>query len=448
MSFPAYPAYRASGVEWLGDVPAGWTVQPVWTVSTCNDEVLDEGTAPDYQIEYIEISDVDAVRGVTGKTDLVFSDAPSRARRRVRRNDVIVSTVRTYLRAIAAVADVSDRTIASTGFAVIRARNINPAYLAYLFHAEFLISKIIAHSVGVSYPAINASEITHLKVPVPSAEEQEAIATCLNRETVKTDALVAEQERLIALLKEKRQAVISHAVTKGLDPNAPMKDSGVEWLGQVPEAWIVTRLKFLACVQGGIAKGRDLFGLETIRVPYLRVANVQDGYLDLNEVAMIDIEPHELHRYSLHAGDVLMNEGGDFDKLGRGHIWRGEIESCIHQNHVFAVRPYRIEPEWLALFMGSDYARFFFMSRAKQSTNLASISSSNLQEFPVVCPPSMERKRIMEFVAREVAQVDTLVTESERAIDLLKERRAALISAAVTGKIDVRGLAPSLQEAA
>ena len=146
---------------------------------------------------------------------------------------------------------------------------------------------------------------------------------------------MAEQQRLIELLKEKRQAVISHAVTKGLNPNAPMKPSGIEWLGDVPASWQVVALKRIADMQTGVAKGKDNGSRKTITVPYLRVANVQSGYLDLETVTTIDIPAEELPRYALKAGDVLMNEGGDFDKLGRGCLWGGQIDPCITQNHVF-----------------------------------------------------------------------------------------------------------------
>ena len=142
---------------------------------------------------------------------------------------------------------------------------------------------------GGGQPNINQDKIRSLRLPHPSLPEQSAIAAFLDRETGKIDALVAEQERLMALLKEKRQAVISHAVTMGLNPNAKMKPSGVEWLGEVAQGWEVTRLKFLAEVQGGIAKGRDVSNVMTIQVPYIRVANVQAGYLDLDEITMIDI---------------------------------------------------------------------------------------------------------------------------------------------------------------
>jgi type I restriction enzyme S subunit len=209
------------------------------------------------------------------------------------------------------------------------------------------------------------------------------------------------------------------------------RDSGVKWLGKVPEHWEVNRLKFLAHVRGGVAKGRDLGLQKTIQVPYLRVANVQDGYLDLDEISMIEIAKNELERYSLHPGDVLMNEGGDFDKLGRGHIWRGEITDCVHQNHVFAVRPRRVESEWLNLVASAEYARFYFMSRSKQSTNLASISSSNIQELPVVCPPPAERQLIIESVNVETNKIDTLIKEQQLMIELLNERVTALVLSSI-----------------
>ncbi len=252
---------------------------------------------------------------------------------------------------------------------------------------------------------------------------------------------MAEQQRLIELLKEKRQAVISHAVTKGLNPNVRMKPSGIEWLGDVPEHWEVVALKRIATVNTGVAKGKDLSGQETINVPYLRVANVQDGYVTLDEVTTIDILPHELKRYRLQSGDVLMNEGGDYDKLGRGCVWEAPIDPCITQNHVFAVRPHSIDPWWLNSITSSEYAQFYFMSHSKQSTNLASISSRNLMNLPVILPRGNEQKDVLSFVHCTTQKFDSLIAEAQRAIDLLQERRTALISVAVTGKIDVRNFA-------
>lgn len=219
-------------------------------------------------------------------------------------------------------------------------------------------------------------------------------------------------------------------------PYPAYKDSGVEWLGQVPEHWQIKRLKHIANVQTGVAKGKDNEGKDTIEVPYLRVANVQDGYLSLDDVTTIEIPREDLERYSLQPGDVLMNEGGDFDKLGRGSVWQGEIEPCIHQNHVFAVRPTAVPPEWLNAFTGSLAAQFYFMGRAKQSTNLASISSSNIMELPVVMPPAAEIELLLAHIDRETARIDALVAKKTRFTELLREKRQALITHAVTKGLD------------
>lgn len=140
------------------------------------------------------------------------------------------------------------------------------------------------------------------------------------------------------------------------------KESGIAWLGEVPAHWTVTKLKFISRVQSGIAKGRGLAGEDTVEVPYLRVANVQDGSLDLSEVSEIEIKADELSRYRLQPRDVLMTEGGDFDKLGRGAVWSGQIDECIHQNHVFAVRPSReVRSNWLNLVTQTRYAKHYFI---------------------------------------------------------------------------------------
>lgn len=210
------------------------------------------------------------------------------------------------------------------------------------------------------------------------------------------------------------------------------KETAIEGLARVPAHWVVSPLKYIARVQTGIAKGKDNTGQKTVSVPYLRVANVQDGYLALDDVATLDIPVDVLERYRLRVGDVLMNEGGDFDKLGRGHIWDGSIDPCIHQNHVFAVRPIEVSAEWLNAVTGTSYAQFYFMEHSKQSTNLASISSSNLMNLPVVLPPEDERVAILEFIDREVTKIDRLVDDQDRLIGLLQEKRLAVASSAVT----------------
>lgn len=313
-------------------------------------------------------------------------------------------------------------------------------FIHHLFRSDLFKQYFRSESSGIidSRLRFYPESLKSLKVGLPSLAVQENTSRYLDRETARIDALVEKKTRFIELLREKRQALITHAVTKGLDPKVKMKDSGVEWLGEVPEHWMVKRLKFIATVQTGVAKGKDTTGAQTVEVPYLRVANVQDGYLDLSEVATIEITASDLPRYLLQPGDVLMNEGGDFDKLGRGHVWNGEVESCIHQNHVFAVRPHGVASRWLNTFTSSAAAQFYFMGRSKQSTNLASISSSNLMELAVPLPPDVEQKAILDQLALALVRLDSSLQKTERSIELLKERRSALITAAVTGQIDLR----------
>ena len=279
--------------------------------------------------------------------------------------------------------------------------------------------------------------VREIRVRVPPLSQQRTIADYLDRETARLDALLAAKERVIELLAEKRRALITRAVTRGLDTRVPLRDSGIPWLGKTPAHWEVTRLKFVARIRTGLALGKR-FGNKLVReYPYLRVANVQDGHLDLSDVKSICVPDDEALLYHLRAGDVLMNEGGDANKLGRGAIWTGQISPCLHQNHVFAVRPRRLSPAWLNSWISSDVAKAYFESRAKQSTNLASISTSNLNEMPLLKPPDREQRSIVDYVTRYTARIDNFRKATERTTALLKERRAALIAAAVTGRINV-----------
>jgi type I restriction enzyme, S subunit len=295
------------------------------------------------------------------------------------------------------------------------------------------------YSQSAAQPGIAVDVIANLEIPVPPLIEQRAIADYLDRETARLDGLVAAKERVLGLLAEKRRALITRAVTLGLDPRSLFRDSGIPWLGEIPAHWATTRLKYVAEVQGGLTVGMNYGTTALVEYPYLRVANVQDGYLDLSDVATILFPEAEAESCLLAAGDVLMNEGGDADKLGRGCIWAGEIAPCLHQNHVFAVRPRLVHSEWLNAWTSTEVAKAFFESRAKQSTNLASISATNIKELPIPIHPVEEQSAIVAHIGGGTAKLDALRTSTERTIALLKERRAALIAAAVTGRLDVQG---------
>jgi len=438
MSFPRYPAYKDSGVEWLGEVPGHWKAVPLKTVSTHNDDVLDESTAPDAEIAYIDISSVDAINGIKTKEDMLFSAAPSRARRRVKHGDVIVSTVRTYLKAIARIRDPEENLVVSTGFAVIRPRGeLAPDFLGHLVSAGFFVDQVIARSTGVSYPAINASELVAISVPVPPLPEQAQIAAFLDRETAKIDALVAEQRRLMALLREKRQAVISHAVTRGLNPDAPMKSSGIEWLGDVPEHWAVTPIGHLSeYLSYGFTNPMPT----TDEGPYMLTANDVDyGKVKYDSARRTSFDAFlndVTEKSRPKRGDILITKDGT---LGRVAIHEGQ-EACINQSvALLRVKQKFLRPEFMAacLLGGLYQGRMIYDAGG---TTIKHIYISRLAKMPIAYPSLFEQDQLLVFLETELAKFDTLTTEAQRAIDLLQEHRTALISAAVTGQIDVRGV--------
>ena len=317
----------------------------------------------------------------------------------------------------------------------------DPQYLTYL-HAALYAARINIRSIKQSTGIQNLDSESYLNESVGLARgrEQRAIADFLDRETAKIDEFVVKKQRLIELLQEKRTALITRAVTRGLDPNVPMKESGVEWLGEIPAHWDVRTLKSLSDLQTGLTLGKRYDGEAMTTRPYLRVANVQDGYLVLDDIAEVEVPVRDVARFELRMGDVLMTEGGDFDKLGRGHVWKEQLARCLHQNHIFAVRPRRnaLTSHFLALVMSSAYGRAYFTATSKQSTNLASTNSTKLRNLPIPLPGLDDQVEITRWTDLESTRIDALITKIREAIDHLKEFRTALISAAVTGKIDVR----------
>ncbi len=446
LQIDSYPIYRELKIAWLDRIPHGWSTSGLgkcilFARNGCAANQGDEGP-----------NSVRVTRIETISTGHINLDAVGYARSydvgeryRLLKGDIQFSNINS-LSMIGNCALFDDDTVLFAGMNLLQIRPnpkvVSPRFLHWQLRSKWFRNQVEASAKpAINQASIPVSSLRQLPVMVPPLEEQTQIAKFLDYETAKIDALIAKQQQLIALLQEKRQAVISHVVTKGLNPAAPLRDSGVAWLGQVPAHWEVVRLKHTCEIQLGMAKGKPASST-TVDMPMLRVANVQDGWLNLDDVHQIPVERSQVTRYLLRNGDVLMNEGGDRDKLGRGTIWRGEVPNCIHQNHVFAIRPHSIEPEWLDAVTRADYAKFYFYQVAKQSTNLASISSSNIMETPLVVPPFEERWAILDHIRQMSAKNSSTIDLAERQVELLQERRTALISAAVTGKIDVRGWQP------
>ena len=191
----------------------------------------------------------------------------------------------------------------------------------------------------------------------------------------KVDTLIANVQAQIEKLKAYKQSMITEVVTKGLDPTVPMKDSGVVWIGEIPEHWGVAKLQYCARIRSGITLGKKYpAGTEMIERPYLRVANVQSGGVALDNVKVIAVSAEDDMQYRLASGEVLMTEGGDRDKLGRGCVWQGQIDPCLHQNHIFALRTNKLlDPEFLSFVTASNVGRIYFDITAIKTTNLAKV---------------------------------------------------------------------------
>lgn len=434
-----YPAYKDSGVEWLGEIPEHWfpmkikyltsIIRGKFTHRPRNDPRLYDGNYP-----FIQTGDVAAADKYIKSYEQTLNELGFLVSKQFPKG-TLVMTIAANIGDLAILDFPACFPDSIVGFLPKAGIDLNYLY----FNLKAMKSELMETAIQNTQLNLNVDRIGSLFSVCPPLPEQQTIASFLDHETAKIDALIAKKERLIELLQEKRTAIVSHAVTKGLDPTVPLRDSGVGWLGEVPEHWEVKRLKFISDIQSGVAKGRDLGDRNVVELPYLRVANVQDGYLDLSDIATITIGQDEIERYLLRAGDVLMNEGGDYDKLGRGAVWQGQVKPCIHQNHVYAVRPHQgVNPYWINTVTLTSYAKHYFILKSKQSTNLASISSTNLKELPVVIPPALECDAILAYIDEKTTQIDTLIAKIREGIEKLKEYRTALISAAVTGKIDVR----------
>jgi type I restriction enzyme S subunit len=359
---------------------------------------------------------------------------------------VIVSTVRTYLRAIARIVHPEDNLIASTGFAVIRPRStLSAEFVGYMLSANYFIEQVIARSTGVSYPAINASELVAIPALLPPRPEQSAIAAFLDRETAKIDALIAEQQRLIELLQEKRQAVISQAVTKGLNPDAPMKDSGNPGIGQVPIHWCVDKMKWVARMESGHTPDKKIEAYwENCEIPWVSLNDtgylkehdyISDTAYRVNELGIANSSARLLpERVVVFSRDAT---------IGRCAITTRPM--AVSQHFIAWVCGDDIFPEYLLMRLRSMTQE---LERLTTGATLKTIGMPDVRTLQTPVPPLDEQKSVVAYIQRSCADIDLFIAAAEKTITLLQERRSALISAAVTGQIDVRGFSSGGSEAA
>lgn len=427
--YQKYAEYKDSGVEWLGEIPGHWDSKPLKYLCTYNDEVLSETTYKEAEIQYIDIGSVSAVDGISKIETMIFKDAPSRARRIVRDGDVIVSTVRTYLEAIAPINNPPENLIVSTGFAVIRPNQyLYKSFASYCLRAKGFIKEVVARSVGVSYPAINSSDLVNITIPSIGYVEQVKIANFLDHETAKIDSLIAKQEKLIELLKEKHQAVISHVVTKGLNPNVAMKDSGVEWLGQVPEHWKVMQFRRITSLSQGlqIPQSERLHEPNDNTVEYITIKS-----LNAKDDAYKEYIYKASDRVTCGKSDVLLARTG-----ATGEVVTN-VSGAFHNNFFKVSYSNDILRDFLVYILKVKELKSHLLMLAG-TTTIPDLNHGAFLGTQIALPSLTEQQEIIDFIDDYLRRSMILEGKARSAIQLMQERRTALISSAVTGKIDVR----------
>ncbi len=421
MSHKAYPEYKDSGDEWLGEVPEHWSILTFQRCIHVAEGQVDPEEEPYASMTLIAPNHVESSSGRILALETAMEQGAESGKYLCQPSDVIYSKIRPALRK--ACLSPGDCLCSADMYPLRPSCCLIREFLFWFILSEQFSSQSVLESERVAMPKINRESLKAVRIGVPSLSEQESIAAFLDRETAKIDALVAEQEKLIELLKEKRQAVISHAVTNGLDQNAPMKDSGVEWLGEVPEHWEVGAIKhFFEFLDG---KRIPLSGEERSsrsgEYPYYGASGIIDWIDDF-------IFDEDLVLVS-EDGANLACRSTPISFIARGKYWVN--------NHAHILRP--IDE---ALVYWAERVEAIDLTPVISGSAQPKLTSESLANIKISVPPTYEERHAIQcFISQEVGGIDDLLAEAQRAIDLLKERRVALISAAVTGKIDVRGLA-------
>ena len=426
--FRPYPEYKDSGIEWLGNVPAHWSAKRLKFVAPARISKLD--TKPHNAI-YVGLEHVESWTG-----RLQLETQPENVDSVVSlfaAGDVLFGKLRPYLAKVAR--PDFDGVCTSEILALKPVPGCSQTYIMYCLLNAPYIRWLDSLTYGAKMPRVSPNQVRNSYAPLPPDSEQRTIADFLDRETAKIDALVARKERLIELLHEKRTALITRAVTQGLDPNVPMKDSGVEWLGDIPGHWGLTRLKrILRRCDYGISD--SLGGSGDIRV--LTMAHVQHGEIVLPDVGSIDAVDRTL---VLESGDLLFNRTNSRELVGKVGIFRGEPDDRVVTFASYLVRltaRENVETEWLNYLLNSTGVLGTARSMALLSVNQANLNPTKYQQIVVPIPAFSEQQTIAGFVRCETTRIDRHIAKVRDAIDHLREYRTALISAAVTGKIDVR----------
>ncbi|HRB46513.1 MAG: restriction endonuclease subunit S [Nitrosomonas sp.] len=439
MSFPRYENYKDSGVEWLGDVPEHWDVKRLKQVCEVFPSNVDKKTYEnETPVLLCNYTDVYYNENITPHIDFMAATASADQIKKftLRGGDTIITKDSETADDIAIAAYVPQDmpgVICGYHLSMIRPREATcGAFMKRLFDSIYVKSCCAVYANGLTRVGLGQYALDNLEMPFPPKSEQQTIAAFLDCETAKIDALITEQQRLIELLKEKRQAVISHAITTGLNPDVPMKDSGVEWLGEVPEHWETVRL-------GALFKETAEPGNDELPVLSVSIHNgVSDREFEDDELERKVVRSEDRSKYKrVKVGDLVYN----MMRAWQGGFGTVVVPGMVSPAYVVARPTRQIRADFIEQLLRTQQAVEELRRNSRGVTDFRlRLYWSEFKPIKVALPSIKEQHDIMEFLDRETAKFDELTTEAERAINFLQEHRMALISAAVTGKIDVRRL--------
>lgn len=421
---------KDSGTEWLGEIPETWAISKIGSLySQRIEKVSDKDYAP------LSVT----MQGILPQLATAAKSDDGDNRKLVRKGDFAINS-RSDRRGSCGISPY-DGSVSLINTILMPRGAMNPNYYNWLFHTSLFADEFYrwGHGIVDDLWTTRWQEMKSILVPIPEIDEQERIAAYLDSRCAQIDAVLAKTRASIEEYKKLKQAIITQAVTKGVRGDRPMKDAGFSWIPSIPTDWSTTSLGKHSRIESGIAVGRKYnAGAELVEIPYLRVANVQVDHVDLSDMTTILVTPEEAEKYRLKPGQLLMTEGGDRDKLGRGCLWRGEIENCIHQNHVFAVETDDfIDINFFDYMTTSEVARVYFDITAKKTTNLACTNKSTIQKFIFPLPPLEEQLEITTYLDAYCAKINSVLDKKEQLVDELEKYKKSLIYEYVTGKKEV-----------
>lgn len=423
---------KDSGVAWIGVIPENWQLLSVGALFKVRNEKVNDTDYPPLSV---------TKGGIVPQMESVAKSDATDNRKMVLKNDFVINS-RSDRKQSCGVSPLDGSvSLINTVLHPVPNAPVLPDYLDYLLKNYGFAEEFYrwGHGIVADLWTTRWQEMKNIFLPIPPVEEQQKIIFSISTQMEKVDALIANVQEQIEKLKAYKQSLITEVVTKGLDPNVPMKDSGVEWIGEIPVSWGIAKLQYCAKIRSGITLGKKYpDGAELIERPYLRVANVQNGGVVLDDLKTIEVSAEEDAQYRLSAGEVLMTEGGDRDKLGRGCVWLGQVEPCLHQNHIFALRTNKLlNPYFLSYVTTSKIGRVYFDITAIKTTNLACTNSSKVLAFKLPLPSAGEQQQMVDYLDRQVDKIDKLISAKQSKIEKLEQYKRSLIYEYVTGKKEV-----------